>query len=210
MKIVISAGPTREAIDPVRFITNRSTGRMGYAIAQAAHDLHYDVTLVSGPVNIAAPAGVKIVNVESAAEMAAAMKQAAETADVIIMSAAVADYRPRQYSASKIKKNDDDLTIELERTEDILLSLGKTKKPGQILVGFAAETDDLLQNAQSKLERKNLDYIAANIVGVPGRGFGAENNAITLIGRNGFLQELPLKSKLEIAREMLEIILKKP
>ena len=164
MRIVISAGPTREAIDPVRFITNRSTGKMGYAIAEAARDRGMQVTLVSGPVNLEPPANVDLVAIESAADMASAMKKAAVEADIIVMAAAVADYRPKQYSTSKIKKSDGDMCIELERTEDVLLSLGKIKKPGQILVGFAAETDDLLKNAQSKLERKNLDYIAANIV----------------------------------------------
>lgn len=207
MKILISAGPTREAIDPVRFITNRSTGKMGYAIANAALEMQHEVVLVSGPVALTAPAGVKLVNVESAAEMAEAMKKFAVEADVIIMSAAVADYRPCSYSSSKIKKSDGNMVIELERTEDILASLGKSKRADQILVGFAAETDDLLQNAQSKLERKNLDYIAANIVGVPGRGFGAADNAITLIGRDGSLRELSLKSKRSIAGELLEIVL---
>ena len=208
MRILISAGPTREAIDPVRFITNRSTGKMGYAIAEAALKMNMQVTLVSGPVALTAPAGADVVAVESAAEMAEAMKKAAVNADVIIMTAAVADYRPRQYSTSKIKKSDDDMVIELERTEDILLSLGKVKKSGQLLVGFAAETDDLLQNAQSKLERKNLDFIAANIVGVPGRGFAADDNAITLLGRNGFRKELTLKSKQLLALELLQEILK--
>jgi len=208
MRILISAGPTREAIDPVRFITNRSTGKMGYAIAEAALKMNMQVTLVSGPVALTAPAGVDLVKVESAAEMAEAMKKAAVNADVIIMTAAVADYRPRQYSTSKIKKSDDDMVIELERTEDILLSLGKAKKSGQLLVGFAAETDDLLQNAQSKLERKNLDFIAANIVGVPGRGFAADDNAITLLGRNGFRKDLTLKSKQLLALELLQEILK--
>ncbi len=207
MRIAISAGPTREAIDPVRFITNRSTGKMGYSIAQAAQDMGFEVILVSGPVNLTPPQGIEVVNVESAAEMAEAMKKAAAGADVIIMTAAVADYRPRQYSSSKIKKSDDDLVIELERTEDILLSLGKAKKPGQLLVGFAAETDDLLQNAQSKLERKNLDFIAANIVGVPGRGFAADNNAITLLGKNNYRKELTLKSKSQLAKELLEAVL---
>ncbi len=206
MKIVISAGPTREAIDPVRFITNRSSGKMGYAIAAAARERGMDVVLISGPVTLPPPQGVDIVQVESAAEMAEAVRKAAENADIIIMSAAVADYRPAAYSSSKIKKSDNDLVIELERTEDILLSLGRAKKPGQILVGFAAETDDLLQNAQSKLERKNLDFIAANIVGVAGRGFGAENNAVTLLGRNGFKHEIALKSKADLAIEMLEVI----
>ena len=207
MRIVISAGPTREAIDPVRFITNRSTGKMGYAIARAAVKMNLQTVLVSGPVNLTAPEGVEFVPVESAAEMAEAMKKAAAGADIIVMAAAVADYRPKQYSTSKVKKSDGDMCIELERTEDILLSLGKNKKPGQILVGFAAETDDLLQNAQGKLERKNLDYIAANIVGVPGRGFGADNNAITLLGRNGSRTEFALQSKEALAASLLEFVL---
>ena len=207
MRIVISAGPTREAIDPVRFITNRSTGKMGYAIARAAVQMKLQTVLVSGPVNLAPPEGVEFVPVESAAEMAEAMKKAAADADIIVMAAAVADYRPKQYSTSKVKKSDGDMSIELERTEDILLSLGKNKKPGQILVGFAAETDDLLQNAQGKLERKNLDYIAANIVGVPGRGFGADNNAITLLGRNGSRTEFALQSKEALAESLLKFVL---
>ena len=207
MHIVISAGPTREAIDPVRYITNRSTGKMGYAIAEAARERGLLVTLVSGPVNLLPPEGVEVINIESAADMAKAMKSAAETADIIVMAAAVADYRPKQYSTSKVKKSDGDMCIELERTEDILLSLGKNKRPGQILVGFAAETDDLLKNAQGKLERKNLDYIAANIVGVPGRGFAADNNAITLIGRDGSQTEFALQSKKDLAGALLDHIL---
>ena len=207
MRIVISAGPTREAIDPVRFITNRSTGKMGYAIARAAVKMNLQTVLVSGPVNLTPPEGVAFVPVESAAEMAEAMKNAAAGADIIVMAAAVADYRPKQYSTSKVKKSDGDMRIELERTEDILLSLGKNKKPGQILVGFAAETDDLLQNAQGKLERKNLDYIAANIVGVPGRGFGADNNAITLLGRDGSKTEFALQSKEALAESLLSFVL---
>lgn len=208
MHIVISAGPTREAIDPVRYITNRSTGKMGYAIAEAARERGLLVTLVSGPVNLLPPEGVEVINIESAADMAKAMKSAAQTADIIVMAAAVADYRPRQYSTSKVKKSDGDMCIELERTEDILLSLGKNKRPGQILVGFAAETDDLLKNAQGKLERKNLDYIAANIVGVPGRGFAADNNAITLIGRDGSQTEFALQSKKNLAEALLQHILR--
>ena len=209
MRIVISAGPTREAIDPVRFITNRSTGKMGYAIAEAARERGLQVTLVSGPVNLERPAGVDFIQIESAADMAQAMKQAAETADIIVMAAAVADYRPKQYSTSKVKKSDGDMCIELERTEDILLSLGKNKKPGQILVGFAAETDDLLKNAQGKLERKNLDFIAANIVGVPGRGFAADTNAITLIARDGSQTEFALQSKKDLAGALIDHILKR-
>ena len=208
MRIVISAGPTREAIDPVRYITNRSTGKMGYAIAEAARERGLLVTLVSGPVNLLPPEGVEVINIESAADMAKAMKSAAQTADIIVMAAAVADYRPKQYSTSKVKKSDGDMCIELERTEDILLSLGKNKRPGQILVGFAAETDDLLKNAQGKLQRKNLDYIAANIVGVPDRGFAADNNAITLIGRDGSQTEFALQSKKNLAEALLQHILK--
>ena len=208
MHIVISAGPTREAIDPVRYITNRSTGKMGYAIAEAARERGLLVTLVSGPVNLLPPEGVDVINIESAADMAKAMKTSAQTADIIVMAAAVADYRPRQYSTSKVKKSDGDMCIELERTEDVLLSLGKNKRPGQILVGFAAETDDLLKNAQGKLERKNLDYIAANIVGVPGRGFAADNNAITLIGRDGSQTEFALQSKKDLAGALLDHILR--
>ena len=208
MHIVISAGPTREAIDPVRYITNRSTGKMGYAIAEAARERGLLVTLVSGPVNLLPPEGVEVINIESAADMAEAMKSAAQTADIIVMAAAVADYRPKQYSTSKVKKSDGDMCIELERTEDVLLSLGKNKRPGQILVGFAAETDDLLKNAQGKLERKNLDYIAANIVGVPGRGFAADNNAITLIGRDGSQTEFALQSKKDLAEALLQHILR--
>ena len=208
MRIVISAGPTREAIDPVRYITNRSTGKMGYAIAEAAREKGLEVVLVSGPVNLERPEGVEFIQIESAAEMAQAMKQSAENADIIVMAAAVADYRPKQYSTSKVKKSDGDMRIELERTEDILLSLGKNKNPGQLLVGFAAETDDLLKNAQGKLERKNLDYIAANIVGVPGRGFAADTNAITLIGRDGSQTEFALQSKKDLAASLIDHLLK--
>lgn len=208
MRIVISAGPTREAIDPVRYITNRSTGKMGYAIAEAARERNLQVTLVSGPVNLPPPDGVEFIQIESAADMAQAMKKASENADIIVMAAAVADYRPKQYSTSKVKKSDGDMCIELERTEDILLSLGKNKKPGQLLVGFAAETDDLLKNAQGKLERKNLDFIAANIVGVPGRGFAADTNAVTLIGRDGSKTEFALQSKKVLAGALLDHLLK--
>ncbi len=207
MRIVISAGPTREAIDPVRYITNRSTGKMGYAIAEAARERGLQVILVSGPVNLAPPDGVELIPVESAADMAQAMKKAAENADIIVMAAAVADYRPKQYSTSKVKKSDGDMCIELERTEDILLTLGRNKKPGQLLVGFAAETDDLLKNAQGKLERKNLDFIAANIVGVPGRGFAADTNAVTLIGRDGSKTEFSLQSKRVLAGALLDHLL---
>lgn len=207
MKFLISAGPTQEKIDPVRFITNHSSGKMGYALAQVAHELGHDVTLVSGPVTIAPPDKVKMVRVKSAAEMAAAMKSAAVDADVVISCAAVADYRPVVIHDQKMKKSDDKLIIEMERTEDILASLGKVKPTQQILVGFAAETNDLIANAQGKLERKNLDWIVANKVGEPGQGFGVDQNAATLISRDGKQIALPLQSKVDLARGIIARIL---
>jgi phosphopantothenoylcysteine decarboxylase/phosphopantothenate--cysteine ligase len=204
MNILITAGPTREKIDPVRFISNRSSGKMGYAIAQAALDSGHEVTLISGPVNIAAPSGANVVQVVSAAEMADAVHKFAPEADVIIMSAAVADYRPINPFDSKMKKMPGKLTIELERTEDILLSLGKKKRQGQLLIGFAAETDDLEKNALGKLARKNLDWIAANNVA---DGFGTDTNRVTLYGKNGEKITLPAGLKSTVAQNMLKEIL---
>lgn len=206
MNVLITAGPTREALDPVRFLSNRSTGKMGYALCCAARDAGHVVTLISGPVALPPPDGVTLVAVESASEMAEAVRQRAAAADLIVMAAAVADYRPKRYSPVKIKKQPGDLVLELERTEDILAALGAHKRPGQILVGFAAETDALLIHAAAKLERKNLDWIAANQVGLPDRGFAAETNAVTLLGRHGEHIELSLKNKAELAREILRII----
>lgn len=205
-KILISAGPTREKIDAVRFITNRSTGKMGYAIAEAARDLGYDVTLVTGPVDLPPVAGVAMVPVESAADMAEAVKSWASQMDIVIMAAAVADYRPVHVHQGKMKKTPGNLTLELERTEDILASLGACKPENQILVGFAAETDDLLANAQSKLQRKNLDWIIANDVSKSDRGFGAGTNAVTMICRNGRQISTDLAAKKEIARIILQTI----
>ncbi len=207
MNILITAGPTREALDPVRFLSNRSTGKMGYALAEAALSLGHTVTLISGPVALAAPAGVTLIPVESAAEMATAVKARAAGAELIIMAAAVADYRPKTCCTSKIKKHDGDLVLELERTEDILSTLGSLKRAGQRLVGFAAETDELLTHAAEKLQRKNLDWIAANLVGVPGRGFAADDNAITLLGRNGERCEFALQDKRRLAVALLKHII---
>ncbi len=207
MNIVISAGPTREKIDAVRFISNRSTGKMGYALAAAAAAAGHRVTLVSGPVNLPAPDKVNLVKVESAADMAAAMKEAAADCDVIIMAAAVADYRPVKALPNKMKKTPGNLFLELERTEDILLALGAAKRPGQLLVGFAAETDDLLENAAGKLQRKNLDWIVANDVSRSDRGFGTDNNAVTLLNRHGGQIDLPLADKHQIAAQILKYIL---
>ena len=205
--ILITAGPTREKLDAVRFLTNRSTGKMGYALAEAARDAGYDVTLVSGPVNLPPVSGVTMVMIESAAEMADAVKSRAPEMDVVIMAAAVADYRPVHVHQGKMKKLPGNLTLELERTEDILASLGQVKPAGQILVGFAAETDDLLANASGKLHRKNLDWIIANDVSKSDRGFGSSDNAVTMICRDGRQIDVPLASKQVIAATILQNIL---
>lgn len=203
---MISAGPTREKIDPVRFITNYSSGKMGYALAQAAADMGIEVVLVSGPVSLARPECVaEFHQVESAAEMAEKIFSLCSSCDAIIMAAAVADYRPAEVCGSKMKKKEGDLYLRLERTTDILAGLGERKAPGQKLIGFAAETDDLLENAQRKLERKNLDWIAANKVS---DGFGKETNTVTLLSRDGRKIALETAGKLEVARKILEIVLK--
>ena len=204
MKIVISAGPTRERIDAVRFLSNRSSGKMGFALAGAAVEAGFDTVLVAGPVHLETPAGVRRIDVESAAEMATAVKREAADADIVIMAAAVADYRPKQQLSGKMKKKDGNLTLELERTEDILKSLGETKRPGQILIGFAAETENLEQYALDKLKRKNLDWIAANDVSRSDIGFGSDANAVTLYGRSGEKIALPIASKAEIAAALLK------
>ena len=204
MKILITAGPTREKIDPVRFISNYSSGKMGYSIAQAALESGHEVTLVSGPVAIMPPEGVTLIKVTSAAEMAEAVHSHASAAEVIIMTAAVADYRPANPFDSKMKKLPGKLILELERTEDILGTLGANKRQGQILVGFAAETDDLEKNALGKLERKNLDWIAANLVS---DGFGTDTNTITLYNRAGDVIPVPHGAKIDVARAMLKVIL---
>ena len=205
-KILITAGPTREKLDAVRFLTNRSTGKMGYALAEAARDAGYEVTLVSGPVSLAPVSGVTMVMVESAADMAEAVKSRAPEMNIIIMAAAVADYRPVHIHQGKMKKLPGNLTLELERTEDILASLGQMKPEGQILVGFAAETDDLLLNAAGKLQRKNLDWIAANDVSRSDRGFGTSTNAVTMICKDGRRLDLPLADKKDIARAILQTV----
>lgn len=204
MKILITAGPTREKIDPVRFISNYSSGKMGYSIAQAALEYGHDVTLISGPVSILPPEGVSLIKVTSASEMADAVHSCASDAEVIIMTAAVADYRPAHPFDSKMKKLPGKLVLELERTEDILGTLGANKHSGQILVGFAAETDDLEKNALGKLERKNLDWIAANLVS---DGFGTDTNTITLYNKAGNVISIPSGAKIDVARSMLKVIL---
>ena len=208
MRVVISAGPTREAIDPVRFITNRSTGKMGYALAAAAVARGLETVLVSGPVALPRPAGLfRFDSVETAVQMSEVMKLEAAEADLIIMCAAVADFRPKRGAPLKNKKHSAERVLELEPTEDVLLALGSMKRPEQTLVGFAAETDSIEQNALDKMRRKNLDWIAANKVGVPGQGFESENNAVVLYSKNGDKHVLPLDSKSRIAEQILQIIL---
>lgn len=205
MRILITAGPTREKIDPVRFISNRSTGKMGYAIAARAAEAGHDVTLISGPVALENPAGVKRIFIESAAEMAEAVHQYADNADAIIMSAAVADYRPAHPFDSKMKKQPGNLFLELERTEDVLGTVGKNKLPGQILIGFAAETENLEANALDKLQRKNLDWIIANLVS---DGFGNDTNKVIIFNRDGGRFPLDLEEKSSLAQKIVDLILK--
>ncbi len=207
MKVLITAGPTREAIDAVRFLSNRSTGKMGYALAHAAVERGLEVVLISGPVSLPAVSGARMVFVESAAEMAAAVRENIDGCGVVVMAAAVADYRPKTRFAGKLKKGEGGLTLELERTEDILAALGKGKQPGQKLVGFAAETDNVEHNAQEKLKRKNLDFIAANDVSRPGCGFAGDTNCVTLYCADGAKYDIPFGSKAEVAVEMWKIIM---
>jgi len=208
-RVLVTAGPTEEAIDPVRFITNHSTGKMGYAIAKAAMERGAEVTLVSGPVAIEPPMFVEVVNVRSAAEMAEAVKSRAGECDIIIKSAAVADYRPKTVAAEKIKKKDgEQSSIELERTEDILSYLGAHKKEGQFICGFSMETENMLENSKSKLERKNVDMIVANNLRTKGAGFGTDTNVVTLIMKDESW-ELPIMSKDDVANAIFDTILDK-
>lgn len=205
-KVVVTAGPTREFIDPVRYISNPSSGKMGYAVAKAAAGRGADVTLVSGPTGLEAPYGVRMVRVLTAGEMAEAVFARADDADVIIKVAAVSDYRAVETWQHKVKKDEDRLTLELARTTDILAGLGVRKKPGQILAGFAAETRDLEKNAVSKLESKNLDLIAANLVGGEDSGFESNTNRIRLFYKDGASEELPLMDKEAAAHILLDRI----
>lgn len=206
-KILVTAGPTREKIDPVRFITNHSTGKMGYSIARAAMLRGAEVTLVSGPVSITPPPFVNVVNVVSAADMFEAVKERYDDMDVIVKTAAVADYTPANKKDEKIKKsdNDSDLKIDLERTTDILSWLGAHKKEGQVLCGFSMETQNMIENSKKKLEKKNADIIAANSLRDKGAGFGTDTNHLVLIKRDG-MDDLPLMSKDEAADKLLDAI----
>ncbi|OMP68550.1 bifunctional phosphopantothenoylcysteine decarboxylase/phosphopantothenate--cysteine ligase CoaBC [Domibacillus epiphyticus] len=202
-KVIVTAGPTREAVDPVRFFTNHSTGKMGYAVAEAARDLGADVTLISGPVNLEPPAGVNVINVESAKDMFDAVIESYDGADIVVKTAAVADYRPKRIHDSKMKKQDGELSLELERTIDILKTLGE-QKAHQFLIGFAAETNDVTTYAKRKLESKNADMIVANNVKQAGAGFGGDTNIITVFHRDGTTREYDLMSKRDAAVHILK------
>ncbi|WHY88033.1 bifunctional phosphopantothenoylcysteine decarboxylase/phosphopantothenate--cysteine ligase CoaBC [Neobacillus novalis] len=202
-KVLITAGPTREKIDPVRFISNHSSGKMGYALAEEAKRQGADVVLVSGPVQLQAPSGVDIVKVESAEEMYKAVLSHFDGADLVIKTAAVADYRPKITHEHKVKKQAEDMTIELERTKDILYELGQRKKK-QLLVGFAAETNNVEAYARKKLFAKNADMIVANNVMADGAGFDTDTNIVTLFKRDGTMTELPLMSKTAVAEKIIE------
>lgn len=204
-RILITAGPTQEPIDPVRYITNHSTGKMGYALAEEASARGADVTLISGPVALKAPAFVKTIRVTTAAEMFAAVKNEYSGNDIIIKAAAVADYRPKTCSAEKIKKTDGDSAIQLERTDDILRYLGEHKQPGQFLCGFSMETERTVEHSRAKLERKHADMIVANNLKTPGAGFGTDTNVVTILTRDSET-ELPLLSKRETASRILDKI----
>lgn len=203
--VLISAGPTKAPIDPVRFITNRSTGKMGYEIAREARDRGANVTLVSGPTNEVAPLDVNVINIETNEEMYNEFLKYYDNADIVIKAAAVADYKAKEYSTQKIKKKSDDLEILFERDTDILMTLGQKKK-NQILVGFAAESENLIENAKSKIQRKNLDYIVANDISSKDTGFASNDNKVTIISKDGEMFSLEKMSKKRVARHLFDII----
>lgn len=204
-KILVTAGPTREAIDPVRYITNHSTGKMGYAIAKTAALRGADVTLVSGPAEVEPPMFVNFVPVVTAKDMFEAVTSRSDEMDAVIKAAAVADYRPKFVNTEKTKKKDGDMAIELERTDDILKWLGEHKKDSQFLCGFSMETEHMLENSRAKLKKKNLDMIVANNLKVAGAGFGTDTNVVTMIRENREI-ELPIMSKEEVAGAILDEI----
>ena len=207
LNVLVTAGPTQEALDPVRYITNHSTGKMGYAIAKAAAMRGAKVTLVSGPVEITPPPFVEVVDVVSAEDMFKAVTSRSAKQDIIIKTAAVADYRPAVVATEKVKKKDGDMSIALERTKDILAHLGANKRAGQFLCGFSMETENMLENSITKLVKKNLDMVIANNLKVEGAGFGTNTNVVTIITRKGG-EQLPLMSKDEVADKILDAIMK--
>jgi len=204
-KVLVTAGPTIASIDPVRYITNRSSGKMGYAIAEEARDRGAEVTLICGATNLTAPFGVKSVNVKTNEEMLNEVLNRFNEQDIVIKAAAVADYKPKQYSERKIKKAEDELNLTLVKDNDILKKLGTLKK-NQILVGFAAESNDLIENAQKKLRNKNLDYIVANDITATDTGFASDNNKVTIICKDGKTIHLDKMSKREVASRLFDLM----
>ena len=202
-KVLVTAGPTQESLDPVRYLTNHSTGKMGYAIAKMAMLRGAQVTLVSGPTSIPYPPFINVIPIKSAQDMFEAVAAHAPESDYIFKAAAVADYTPASYNDNKMKKKDGDLSIPLKRTQDILKYLGEHRVPGQIICGFSMETENMLENSRAKLEKKNVDMICANNLKVAGAGFGVDTNVITLITRNECI-ELPLQSKESAANSILD------
>ncbi|AMN36261.1 bifunctional phosphopantothenoylcysteine decarboxylase/phosphopantothenate--cysteine ligase CoaBC [Clostridium perfringens] len=204
-KVVVTAGPTMVPIDPVRILTNRSSGKMGYSIAEEARDRGAEVVLISGPTSLRKPNGIKVIDIKTNEDMFNAIKNEFEDADIVIKSAAVADYKAKNYSSEKIKKTGDDLNLIFERDRDILKTLGDMKK-NQILVGFAAESSNVVENAKGKLERKTLDYIVANDISKPETGFASDENKVTIISKSGEEVSLEKMSKREVAKNIFDII----
>lgn len=209
MKVLITAGPTHEPIDPVRFIGNRSSGKMGIAIAEYFHGNGHDVTLVLGATHLLPTVGgIEVVKVQTAQEMFEACAQYFSSADVIVFAAAVADYTPKYPSATKIKKQDGELSIELVKTKDIAAELGKKKSAKQMMIGFALETDNELENAKSKLKKKNFDFIVLNSMKDEGAGFQHDTNRITILDKNGLETKFELKSKNDVAKDIYDYAMK--
>jgi len=206
-KALVTAGPTYEAIDPVRFIGNHSSGKMGYALATKLANLGASVTLISGPTHLQVPSNITLIRVKSAQEMFNACEQHFHDADIVVMSAAVADYTPKEVATKKIKKDNQDFNIALQKTVDILGTLGNQKTPKQTLVGFALETNDELKNAQDKLARKNADFIVLNSMQDEGAGFGTDTNKVTIIQKTGEPLSFSLKPKDEVAKDICDIII---
>ena len=206
MKVLVTAGPTREFLDPVRFISNRSSGKMGYAVARAARQAGHAVCLISGPVALAPPTGMRVVPVTTAAEMLAAVRRRVRGCDLLVMAAAVADWRPKQAARHKLKKRAGAPRIAWEATPDILKTVAPLKKRVQVFCGFAAETNHLAREARRKLREKNLDAIAANDVSKKDRGFEAAHNALTVFGADGRVVRLPLAKKIICARRLVRLL----
>jgi phosphopantothenoylcysteine decarboxylase/phosphopantothenate--cysteine ligase len=207
-RVLVTAGPTREPIDPVRFISNPSTGKMGFAVARAAKHRGAGVTLVTGPTVLADPFDVDVIRIQTAEEMARAVLDRYEHCDIVIKTAAVSDFRPQSAAATKIKKDRASLTLELEQTADILKELGR-RKTHQVLVGFAAETEDLRKNAAQKLAAKNLDIVAGNLIGSPGSGFESDTNQVMLFFQDGTRETIPVMDKLAIAHIILDRVVER-